>query len=486
MKKTILFMAALAALAVVTSCSSDEELVQEPVMDPVQITDSGIPLTVNASTGDDATRAVELTNTNFDSFQLWAFEGDNQWVGNPIPEDQDETQTGTAISKTSTSPWTSPSANWPSTTGTSKFYAISAASTTTNELTPNITATSQSFTYTVAADAADQEDLLVGSATATAKGVDGKLGTTDDGKVNIDFRHILSKVNFTFKLDPLVLKDGGLDVTSNMGFNVLINKVTLGRIKNTGVFTFATNYDQNGEVSNASIGSWNSDASEADQIVVIPFDSPLLVAAGFTATGQGTYDPDTEEYESYLIENDDFGVQNESADEYISNPGMVLPQVVEDVWTGTVDSWDGAYVAIDAKIFWYYTDEMVTYLTGKGYTLSGDYYVDGSNNRIARKGGVILDYTKIGDDYSGDIQITTSDEDQAVGGGEPGSNNPNKYGYGTIYKKLGTGTLAFIQGKPFRLKINLTNCYNQNSVNAWGDLGTVSASRALNDDIVCE
>lgn len=485
MKTKILLMAALlAATTAFFSCSSDETLAEvlpeEPQPAEVLPTDSGIPLTVTASTGND-TRATMLTSSNFDSFQLWAFEGATPWVGNAYDAEGDP-QSGTAMTKTSGS-WNAPGANWPSPSSNSNFYAISAP--TSNNLTPQITQTSQSFTYTVPEDAAQQVDLMVGAATASAQ--------TDNGKINIDFRHILSKLNFTFKLDPLDLTGGGLNVISGMGFNVLINKVTLGGIKNEGKFTFASGYDQETATDNTEIGSWDSDESAAEKTVVIPFTTPLLVAAGFDAIGQGEYDEDTEEYESYDIREDEFGAQQIDADDNIASPGVILPQTVETVWDGSKATiLNGAYVAIEAKIFWYYKEEMTEYLESKGYTLVTDnedpnynYYVDVSKNRIARKGGVILDYTKIGNDYTGDIQITTSDQNDTVGAGEPGLNNPNNYSYGSLYKKLGSGSLTFTQGKPFRLTINLASCMNQNDSNAWGDMGSIDAAPKL-VELICE
>ena len=200
MKTKILLMAALlAATTAFFSCSSDETLAEvlpeEPQPAEVLPTDSGIPLTVTASTGND-TRAAELTNSNFNSFQLWAFEGATPWVGNAY--DEENRQVGKEMEKDAETGWNAPGANWPNLNTDSKFYAISADYSSNNALTPHIEKGNASFTYTVASDAADQEDLLVGSTTAST--------ATNNGKVDIEFDHILSKLNFTFKMDPSTIQ----------------------------------------------------------------------------------------------------------------------------------------------------------------------------------------------------------------------------------------------------------------------------------------
>ena len=466
MKTKILLMAALlAATTAFFSCSSDETLAEvlpeEPQPAEVLPTDSGIPLTVTASTGND-TRATMLTSSNFDSFQLWAFEGATPWVGNAYDAEGDP-QSGTAMTKTSGS-WNAPGANWPSPSSNSNFYAISAP--TSNNLTPQITQTSQSFTYTVPEDAAQQVDLMVGAATASAQ--------TDNGKINIDFRHILSKLMFTFKLDALSIK--GLDVTTAMGFGMEISSVTLHNLYNTGEFTFSSSYNQETATDNSTIGSWEAQGT-ADKSVTINFDTPLRLNAGFNVRKDWEWYDDDDEDENlvgndeygewaYSMVADEFGIVTGVADENISSPGVVLPQEITSVWGGNLATLTGAYITAKAKVFFYYKDEMTTHITTNypSLTLSGDYYVDGST-RVMRKDGIIIDYSKLAS-YGSDLQITVSNRNGVNGG--YADNDPNEYGYGTIYKKL--AEITFAQGTPFRLTINMaTGWQKDNGKSIFGD-----------------
>ena len=483
MKKKMLLFAALVAAsgtAFISCSSSDEDLLAQATVAPaagesVASETGGIPLVVEASTND-GTRATMITGSNFTSFQLWAFdqrEGaikdvnnvtltDNCWVGNAYDEES-LPQTGMSMEKTGEPlKWNAPAQFWPKGAANSKFYAISATTDSKNSLAPHMTKTGAYFDYTVAEDADDQEDLLVGTTTISPAGADGVSNTDDDGKVSIGLTHALSKLNFSFKMNPTDADINEWQGASDQGLCVMINQIEINGIKRTGKYTFGG-------------AGWSSD-DDADKTIIITPDQDIQVVVGFKYVDS----PD----EAYVV--DDYGVTTVNADALISDPGLVLPQEVENIWTPNVDNLTtGAYLRLKAKCIIYAKGEAVSYFTNAVDDLSNElfhtndgYWKNQANEIVAREDGVILDFSKLPADHEIDLQVRTC-SDGEIGGS--GTNVFTDTGYGYIYKPLGTGTFEFKAGVPRRFTVNLLTGLNDQNHSPWGDFGQAGASRQFGD-----
>ncbi|MBQ8711986.1 MAG: hypothetical protein IJ551_04080 [Prevotella sp.] len=349
MKKKLIFCAAaFAAIATVTSCSSDEPLLEaqqvleteEPVVDP---NDTGIPFTINATVdGDNTTRATDVTKNSGDNplvyFQLYAVNGTNNWIN------------GTTFNKDGN--WTgswgdSGQPNWP--TGTSTFYGISNNTATAPTFTGTIT--SGSFTYELPGDVTDgQEDLLV--ATATGDATSG---------VSLSFKHALAAVTgLSFKLNTLLTGTNDAE-----GYYLLnVKEISFCNLITKGTFTYDAT-KANG------VGNWDTEALADNSAWEAVEDKEEVKATLTHATLKYLVPNDCPE--SVTIDEDNY-----PSDDYtviwpvtLTDNIYLLPQSNISPWepgtpNGTVypnspltDGEVGAYIRIKCVFAW--TDEIEDY-----------------------------------------------------------------------------------------------------------------------------
>ena len=174
---------------------------------------------------------------------------------------------GVVFENDGTSYKSNPAYFWPG-AGTLNFTAV--ANAPESGFVPNLNTAGtalESFTYTVPADATAQEDIVV--ATASVGGANNKT-------VPLDFKHIMSAVNFTV----------GEKVA-----NGVIKSITINNIKTTGSYNVAT-------------GTWTPNTDSKDSYSV-----------AFSSTVNGNYEP------------------NDKANGTIINDGectfMMMPQVLD-------------------------------------------------------------------------------------------------------------------------------------------------------------
>lgn len=243
MKKTILFGAALAALATFTSCSNDEDLVlQEPVA-PVT-TDTGVPFGVSVSTDGDATRGVDLTASAFEDFYLYGVKTDDgsKWFDGVHFAKTSELWSGSETayrwSDGATTTWHD---------GTYNFYAVTS---TTGVTSPTFTTTDSKFDYTVnPANVATQEDLMV------AKNLN-QSSTTNGGKLGLGFYHALASIKVSVRFNSE-------NFTTLPTYHCKIKSITFHNIKSQGTFDF----------SSGTYGAWTGQDEYVDYTLNIDENS---------------------------------------------------------------------------------------------------------------------------------------------------------------------------------------------------------------------
>lgn len=325
MKKTILFGAALAALATFTSCSNDEDLVlQEPVA-PVT-TDTGVPFGVSVSTDGDATRGVDLTASAFEDFYLYGVKTDDgsKWFDGVHFAKTSELWSGSETayrwSDGATTTWHD---------GTYNFYAVTS---TTGVTSPTFTTTDSKFDYTVNPDnVATQEDLMV------AKNLN-QSSTTNGGKLGLDFYHALAsiKVSVRFVKDHFDYEES--DGNEGLYF-CKIKSITFHNIKSQGTFDF----------SSGDYGAWINQDEYADYTLTVDEDS--WGSNGIDANGYISYTED----DAYVPLT------------FNEGPLFVIPQTITpwatantpqgDVPLSTAETNNNSYISIECQIYNLTVDE---------------------------------------------------------------------------------------------------------------------------------
>lgn len=237
MKKVLL---AIAAVATITSCSQNEEF-----ENPAQSNEINFTSVVGK-----ATRAtVAVTETLQDNgYKLYAYNTGDKNIADAISLGEafinDEGKYENSTWKLKTGGY-----YWPL---NEKIHFFAYSPTTANIGSDSWKATGKypSFSYTVQAEAT-QEDLL-----AVAVADKCKTGVTSMGSVNLIFKHILTQINF-----KLVGKDAG--------FTYSVTGIKLTNVANEGTYTYSS-----------STGAWSDLKGAAEYSYV--FTNPTSV------TGTGT------------------------------------------------------------------------------------------------------------------------------------------------------------------------------------------------------
>ena len=200
---------------------------------------------------------------------------------------------------------------------------------------------------------------------------------------------------------------------------------------------------------------------------------------------------------------DGYGITSISADAFISNPGLVMPQEVTNIWTPNVYNLEGAYLVLKAKTVIYmkdsdseydgaakyYFEHAVDDAENKLFTLSEkdadnhQYYLNALGEKVARDDGVILDFSKLPEGHEIDLQVRTSIDGDV---GNTGFNVLEDTDFGNFYKPLGAGTFEFEAGHPYRMTLNLLTGLNDANHSPWGDFGEAGGAPKFNDIISWE
>lgn len=459
--KNLLYIAAIAATAVgFTSCSSNEDL-----NDAVK--DSGVPFKVTASAP--TTRATDLTSSNFTNFQLYAFEGTNEWISgarftkNPswAPFNVNETY------------------NWPHAGVTSKFYAVSENGTEmSSAFAVNDIANTQSFTYTVPTTVANQKDLLIASAE----------GMSTDAKVSLEFKHALAAANLKFTITPTYTAYTGTTY-STYRLHAKIKSITFNNVYTSGTYSFANS-------------AWNNLATKGSY--TIGFNTPIEIDTKASAITPTTITVDLSNIGSIM-----FIPQTIDKDTYWDiAPGKQLPAVLTAAAAG-----DKAYISLEAQTILYDANsntgsdlisgleyEMannsnplgITKVTGKTDDENG--YFDNANKKIATLEGEIknisptcvINYDNIyNNGYFGDaLSISWITYTKITN--EPTQDFAADPAYGTLYKAFALATyktdasvltvtnsdITLSNTKNHNLNIDISACVNKATGDgAFGTLG---------------
>lgn len=272
--KFLIYAAVAATAAIVSSCSNEDVVEQTP--------QKGRPIVVEASV-DGSSRATVATS--FTGFKLYGYK-DNTEKTNFLD--------GVNYAKSNSS-WVSVgSANWPEGSGNCNFYAISTQGAAGVPDGIDITNLKDgSFSYTVPADVAAQQDILVANHNDVAY-------ADNSGKIKLGFKHALANVtmqvrfNFTENNNPVVSED-----ISECLFS-------FDRIKIHNVYTSGT--------YNASTGVWTP-TGELGTITLNFPQAPVYKA----------YDADEDIYKT--------GIKYQ--DIVLGSAGaslMVMPQTFESYW----------------------------------------------------------------------------------------------------------------------------------------------------------
>ncbi len=195
MKKKSLFVAALAALTMATSCSQDEQ----------QSVNTGRAISFNAAL--DVTRGADMVTKNLEDNGFWAVALGNKDGGDDIYFNEKFTKEGTS--------WVSKDKHfWPE--YDLKFYAHAPEAATNG-----FTADKKNITgFTVNKDITKQIDLVAGYA------VGNKTNNSTKG-VELSLSHALSKISLKVK-------------GTNTAYKCVIKSASIGNLSNTGEFNIET------------------------------------------------------------------------------------------------------------------------------------------------------------------------------------------------------------------------------------------------------
>lgn len=272
--KFLIYAAVAATAAIVSSCSNEDVVEQTP--------QKGRPIVVEASVDGDSRASVA---TSFTGFKLYGYK-DNTEKTNFLD--------GVNFAKSNSS-WVSVgSANWPEGSGNCNFYAISTQGAAGVPDGIDITNLKDgSFSYTVPADVAAQQDILVANHNDVAY-------ADNSGKIKLGFKHALANVtmqvrfNFTENNNPVVSED-----ISECLFS-------FDRIKIHNVYTSGT--------YNASTGVWT------------PTGELGTITLNF---------PQAPVYKAYDVDEDIYKTGIKYQDIVLGSAGaslMVMPQTFESYW----------------------------------------------------------------------------------------------------------------------------------------------------------
>ncbi|MBE9487599.1 MAG: fimbrillin family protein [Bacteroidetes bacterium] len=210
MKKTLLF-AIILATATFLSCSKDDSSIDNYKKEIV----------FNAYTNS-LSKAEVVTDPNFLEFNVYSYKTDGAYSPSIASNiDMDNVEFSRENSKED---WKHEGNYFWPTESIEKlqFFAFSPVDNVSYSFLENSYPT---FEYKINSNVSEQKDLVVSSLLDQEQ-------STNDGKIDLFFNHVLSQINFSLKGEK-------------EGFDYTVTKIELKKIKNTGTFTF-----------NATSGEW--------------------------------------------------------------------------------------------------------------------------------------------------------------------------------------------------------------------------------------
>ncbi len=277
-KSRVLILAAFAAAATINvGCSNEDVLESQPQKQ------SSNSIVVNA-TLDNQSEGRAIVTPALTKFQLFGFQGTNS-----ITTD--------AVFTKSTTWTTSGTAAWGEASTAGNFYATSFNG---SDAGPAVSSAG-TFSYTVAGDYKDQQDLLVASAT----------NITKNAAVPLAFKHGLANVNLKLRFNMIENSDpvfeGYADPTIATPL-IAFDKIVIHNIKMAGTYTFGT--------------GWTPSVEYGD--VTINFATPQ-VFSGYDAANHDTYFS-SEIYSQNIVLDKKVG-------EETAQSLFLLPQTISTVWS---------------------------------------------------------------------------------------------------------------------------------------------------------
>lgn len=335
MKKVLLGTLAVLTLA---ACSKDEVIQQNP----------NDEITFSVVTNKAISRAADgYCNKSLPGdFQVWAEVGNKNYFA----------QERYVLSSGSTYTISGPVRYWPETDATKiNFYAACNIGKDTQSNVAikgwdkNTTATPASKViegYIIESTVANQKDLLY------AVVADAKRPTGTEGKININFRHALSQIEFMAK-------------NENPNIYVEISQVKVCQVNSEGDFTFPKStsdkigvHNENGaypDPATDKVGTW------ANWSTLVDYETTTFTAVPLSQKKVITESPLT--YDAAQADASGLTTKDDSGKEYSSNTMYLLPQKFEaaggtdpkltNVWSGSGKPTEagGAYFLVKTKIW---------------------------------------------------------------------------------------------------------------------------------------
>lgn len=290
MRKIYLFAAALAAIATVSSCTSDDEIVQapEPTQEPDAVVVNGEPITFTATVnngtfGNGNTTRATVTSA-LGNFTLWGIEKGKGVEGEVTTTTGTTDITGMTFTKDGEGPtWKANVAQayvpvWGENTSW-YFYGLAVggnaltfddygdptglkgnATLDTDGISESSAYTAKTFTYQMARlddnvtlDLANQEDLIVAHAFG---GPDPDAPSTKDsvgfstGSVPLTFQHAFSNIELYGSFPLRTWDDSGADIFTDgnvgPGTFLFIKSITIHGLKSDNTYTFGSGWGDGG------------------------------------------------------------------------------------------------------------------------------------------------------------------------------------------------------------------------------------------------
>lgn len=335
MKKVLLGTLAVLTLA---ACSKDEVIQQNP----------NDEISFSVVTNKAVSRAADgYCNKSLPGdFQVWAEVGNKNYFA----------QERYVLSSGSTYTISGPVRYWPETDATKiNFYAACNIGKDTQSNVAikgwdkNTTATPASKViegYIIESTVANQKDLLY------AVVADAKRPTGTEGKININFRHALSQIEFMAK-------------NENPNIYVEISQVKVCQVNSEGDFTFPKStsdkigvHNENGaypDPATDKVGTW------ANWSTLVDYETTTFTAVPLSQKKVITESPLT--YDAAQADASSLTTKDDSGKEYSSNTMYLLPQKFEaaggtdtkltNVWSGSGKPTEagGAYFLVKTKIW---------------------------------------------------------------------------------------------------------------------------------------
>ena len=262
--KNSLFLLGAAAVVALSSCSQSE------VMEVAESRAIGFDAFVNNNT------RADIVNKDFNKFYVFgAYQNTSSWTPfytNDVVNKSDQTWTATKNAY-----WTA-----------QKEHRFAAYANGTSQLTSGVSfdaGTGTNGTLKIANYPVGDNDLV--AAVATALTWDGKAETS---KVNFTFKHLLSKVKFTFTTDAsndYVMKIENLKIVAKGGTNPIVKAGCDFTGDNTTLAWTAAEQESTGEYTYATLDDCAGGTTNSAEKYVIPQNNALTVSFKVTFTDNG-------------------------------------------------------------------------------------------------------------------------------------------------------------------------------------------------------